>query len=138
MKQKKNWKKNPKWPTQKTWVYVGHPHNQIGWATSMPFTSINPTNPRTNLWNCHKKNWRIGDFEKLSFFEWAILEFFFPKIFFLLDPPWKSVTNYNYVIEWMGLNYDVFQQIPCYAYCVILRYIVYVQKTRGLCNSPLI
>jgi hypothetical protein len=34
----------------------------------------------------------------------------------LLDPYKKSVTNY--VIEWMGLNFDVFpgfQQIPCYA-----------------------
>ena len=30
--------------------------------------------------------------------------------------PMRSVTNY--VIEWMGLNFDVFpgfQQIPCYA-----------------------
>ena len=24
-------------------------HNHIGWATSMPFVSINPTKPRTNL-----------------------------------------------------------------------------------------
>ena len=31
--------------------YVRQPHNHIGWATSMPFVSINPTNPRTNLWN---------------------------------------------------------------------------------------
>jgi hypothetical protein len=49
---------------------------------------------------------RIGDFEKLSFFESAILDFFF------LDP------YENYVIEWMGLNFDVFpgfQKIPCYA-----------------------
>jgi hypothetical protein len=36
--------------------------------------------------------------------------------FFFAWSPWKSVTNY--VIEWMGLNFDVFrdfQQIPCYA-----------------------
>ena len=38
-------------------------------ATSMPFVSINPTNPRTNLWNFRKIFLRIGDFEKLSFFE---------------------------------------------------------------------
>ena len=60
---------------------------------------------------------RIGDFEKLSFFESAILNFFFQKkYFFFASSPWKLVTNY--VLEWMGLNFDVFpsfQQIPCYA-----------------------
>ena len=45
----------------------------------MPFASINPTNPRTNPWNFHKKILRIGDSEKLSFFESAILNFFFIK-----------------------------------------------------------
>ena len=34
----------------------------------MPFASFNPTNPRTNPWNFHKKILRIGDFEKLSYF----------------------------------------------------------------------
>ena len=27
------------------WAYVGQPHGHIHWATSMPFASINPTNP---------------------------------------------------------------------------------------------
>ena len=60
-----------------------------------------------------RKNFRIGDFENS-----AILDFFLQKkkkIFFAWSP-WKSVTNY--VVEWMGLNFDVFpgfQQIPCYA-----------------------
>ena len=31
----------------------------IGWATSMPFASINSTNPRTNPWNFHKKYWEL-------------------------------------------------------------------------------
>ena len=38
------------------------------------------------------------------------------KMHFFASSLWKSVTNY--VIEWMGLNFDVFfgfQQIPCYA-----------------------
>ena len=30
------------------WAYAGQPHNHIGWAMSMPFASINPTNSRTN------------------------------------------------------------------------------------------
>ena len=55
------------------WGYVGQPHCHIGWATSMPFASFNSTNPRTNPWNFHKKILRIGNFEKLCFFESAIL-----------------------------------------------------------------
>ena len=30
------------------WPYIGQPHNHIILATSMPFASINATNPRTN------------------------------------------------------------------------------------------
>ena len=45
------------------WAYVGQSHNHIGWATSMPFASINPTNSRTNPWNFHKKILRNGDFK---------------------------------------------------------------------------
>ena len=60
-------------------VFLGcfcpQPHDHIGWATSMPFASINSTNPRTNPWNFQKKLLRIGGIEKLSFFESAILNF---------------------------------------------------------------
>ena len=38
-------------------TYAALPYNQIGWARSMPFTSINP-NP--NLWNFCKIILRIG------------------------------------------------------------------------------
>ena len=96
--------------------YVGQPHKHIVWATSMPFASINPTIPKTNLWNFHKKNLRIGDFEKQPFWKIGHFRFFFAKKKKIAWSPWKSVTNY--VIEWMGLNFDVFpgfQQIPCYA-----------------------
>ena len=68
------------------WAFVGQPHGHIHWATSMPFASFNPTNPRTNLRNFREKILRIGDFEKRPFFESAILNFFFSKkkFFFLL------------------------------------------------------
>ena len=57
------------------WAYVGQPQNHIGWATPMPFASINFTNPRTNPWNFPWlifENWRfwkpqfcgVGYFEK--------------------------------------------------------------------------
>ena len=50
-------------------------HSHIGWGKSMPFASINPSNPRTYPWNFHKKFLRIGNFEKCTFFELAILNF---------------------------------------------------------------
>jgi hypothetical protein len=78
------------------WAYVGQPHGHIGWAISMSFASCNPTNPRPNPWNFHKKILRIGGFEKWPFFESAIL------IFFALSL-WKLVTHY--VLEWMGLKF---------------------------------
>ena len=87
------------------WACVRQPHGHIRWATSMPFASFNPTNPRTYLRNFREKILRIGDFEKWAFFESAILNFIFQKkkkIFFA-SSPWKLVTNY--VLEWMGLNF---------------------------------
>ena len=57
--------------------YVRQPHDHIGWATSMPFASINPTNPRTNLWNFRKKILRIGDFEKSAILNFIRLNFLF-------------------------------------------------------------
>ena len=33
------------------WAYIGQPDDHIGWVTLMPFASINPIIPRTNLWN---------------------------------------------------------------------------------------
>ena len=76
------------------WAYVGQPHSHIGEATSMPFTSFNPTNPRTNPWNFHKKIFRIGDFEKRTFFESAIFNFNFQKkYFFFASFPLKSVKS---------------------------------------------
>jgi hypothetical protein len=60
-------------------VYQNRSKDPVHWATSMPFASINPANPRTNLWNFREKFLRIGDYENLSFFESAILDFLFKK-----------------------------------------------------------
>ena len=57
------------------WAYVWQPQDYKGWAKSMPFASINPTNPRTNPWNFHEKILRIGGAGKWGFFEAAILNF---------------------------------------------------------------
>ena len=76
------------------WAYVGQLHNHIGWATSMPFTSVNSTNPRTNPWNFH-------DF----FWELAVLKI----SIFVSRPFWKknkikSVNIYN--VARMGRYFD--------------------------------
>ena len=81
------------------WAFVGQPHCHIGWATSMPFASINSTNRRTNQWNFHKniENWQ---FWKTQFFWVGWFDFFF-QYFFFASSPWKLVTNF--VLERMGL-----------------------------------
>ena len=70
------------------WAYVGQPHDHIHWATSMPFASINPTNPRTNPWNFGGNCSAFGGGWKTQFFwvghfEKKICNFFF---FFCLIP----------------------------------------------------
>ena len=59
-------------------AYVGQPHDQIGWVRSMPFASINSTNPRTNPWKFHKnfENWRSW---KMRFFWVGHFDFFKEK-----------------------------------------------------------
>ena len=56
--------------------YVGQPDNHIGWVTLMPLASIYPPDPRTNPTQFCEKILRIDGFEKGSFFESAILDFF--------------------------------------------------------------
>jgi hypothetical protein len=95
--------------------YVGQPHDHIGWATSLPFASINPINPRTNPWNFHNFFLRIGDFEKLSFFELAIL----------LHPHENQSKLLNWVSR-MGQNlYDY----PGLQQKSIISYTVYIQNS---------
>ena len=65
------------------WAYVWQPDNHTGWTKPMPFASINFTHPKTNLSNLGKniENW--GSFS--VFFESAIFNLFFSKIFFLFN-----------------------------------------------------
>ena len=59
------------------WAYVGQPHNHIGWAISMPFATINSTNPRTNPWNFHKKFWELVILKNALFLSLPFWIFFF-------------------------------------------------------------
>ena len=64
-----------------------------------------------------KRVFQQRSLQKMFFNSWVVcpvkLAIFFQKKKFFASSPWKSVTNY--VIEWTGLNFDVFpgfQQIP--------------------------
>ena len=117
------------------WALVGQPHGHIRWATSMPFASFNPTNPRTDLRDFREKILRIGDFEKLAFFESAILNFFFEFFFFFCFIPMKTSLNL-----YGRMDGSKFWHFPWFLenslVCVILRYTVYlpnfVQKSWGI------
>ena len=113
------------------WAYVGQPDGHIGWVTLMPFASINPTNPRTNLWNFHKKISRIGDFEKRRFWKMAILKighfdfFSSKKIFFFCFILMKISPNLYGRLD--GSKFWRFPWFPAiFLLCVIKRYTVYV------------
>ena len=56
-------------------AYVGQPDGHIGWVTLMPFASINPTNPRTNLWNFGENCSAFGGGWKTQFFWVGHFEF---------------------------------------------------------------
>ena len=75
----------------------------------MLFASNNPTNPRTDPWNFHKKILRIDRVEKWPIFESAILIFFFQKEKKIASSPWKLVTNY--ALEWMGLYFQYYDDL---------------------------
>ena len=56
--------------------YIGQPDSHISWATLMPFTSIIPTDYRTNPTQYHEKILRIDGFAKHSFLSLPFWIFF--------------------------------------------------------------
>ena len=63
------------------WAYVGQPEGHIGWVTLTPFSSINSTNPRTNLGNFGDNCSAFGSTWKSQFFRVGHFEFFFSNFF---------------------------------------------------------
>ena len=78
--------------------YIHQADKHIGWATLMPFPSIYPTDPRTNLWNFREKILRMDGFENSVFLRWP---FWFIN-FFLLHPIKSSQSFFAR----MGQNFD--------------------------------
>ena len=60
-------------------AYIGQSDGHIGWVTLMPFASINPTNPRTDLWNFGDNCSAFGSSWKTQFFWVGHFEFFSSK-----------------------------------------------------------
>ena len=107
------------------WAFVGQPHGHIRWATSMPFASFNPTNPRTNLRNFREKFLRIGNLKKWAFFWVVHFEFLFKKKKFFCFIPMKISPNLYGRMD--GSRFWCFFWFPENSLlCVILRYTVYV------------
>ena len=71
------------------WAYVGQLHNHIGWATSMPFASINVTYHRTNPWNFIDFFWELVVLKISVYLSWPFWSFFFFKTSFFGSFPWK-------------------------------------------------
>ena len=106
------------------WAFVRQPHNYIGWARPMPFTSINSTNSRTNPWNVHENILRIKGVENLRFFESAILNFFFQKKKFYFVP---MKISHKLCDRMDGTQFWCFPWLSANSLlCVILRYTMYL------------
>ena len=91
---KKIWQKNTKNAfLAVNWAYIGQSDNHIGWAKSMPFASIDPTQPRTNSWNFGENCSAFGGGWKTQFF-WV------GHFDFLLH----SYLNQSQINEYQGWN----------------------------------
>ena len=97
----------------------------LGWATSMPFASINPTNPRTNPWI--KKKIRIGGIEKTQIFWVSHFRFFFP---------WKSVKVIEILIFTLVSRKYILNPIKLLKRIPIL-FIYLAKKSMATSQSPL-
>ena len=92
----------------------------------MPFASINPTNPRTNPWNFHKKIfWELailknGHFEKRPFWK-KIFKFFFFLLHLHENQP--KLLGYQGWVEILMIIL-VYSKV-----CVIICYTVYAIHT---------
>ena len=92
------------------WGYFRQPHNHIGWATSMLFSSINFANPRTNPGNFHEKILRIGELTISVFLSRPFWIFFFKKKQIFLASCRSKLVNI-YRIARVFRNFDDY---PCF------------------------
>ena len=96
-------------------TFFGQPDNHIGWATSLGYSWVCFTYSRTISWNFGEKVFRIGGFEKLTFFETT--KFLYSR--FKKNKVFLALFLLKYLINswvpWIGFNiydYSNFQQKP--------------------------
>ena len=109
-------------------LFSGQPDNHIGWASSMPFASINPTNPRTNPWNFGGNCSAFGGGWKTQFFWVGHFEIFFAKKkFFFASFPSKLVNIYGIARIFQNFDdYPGFQKIS--GVPILLQHSVYLDS----------
>ena len=95
------------------WAYVRQPHDHIGWATSIPFASINGFHPRTNPWNFWK--WELAVLKVLSRKFWF---FFFKKICFCFIP--MNSVNVSWVSRLVRIFFYQAKLDPDQILCTLL------------------
>ena len=71
------------------------------WVTLMPFTSIYPTDPRTNPTHFHKKLWELIVLKNLVILSRSFW-IFFSKKFFLLNP---MISSQRFLVSKDGSNF---------------------------------
>ena len=76
------------------WAYFGQSHNRIGWATSMPFTSINSIKAKSNPWNFRQKYWELVELENDIMYSFLFLVTGFFKSFFI-----NAKTKLSYEVQ---------------------------------------
>ena len=78
--------------------YRGQPDNHIGWATSLPFTPIYPTDPRTNPWICLRKNIKnLLSWPFCVFSHWKSAWFSYEVSFISTPSESRKWLHFNYV-----------------------------------------
>ena len=114
------------------WPFVGQPYNHIGWATSLAYSWVSSTYPRTISWNFGEKMFRIGGFEKLTFFQTTKFQYSkFKKIEIFLPHSYSNVSLILWV-AWICFKFydysDCQQKIRG---CVIIWDTLYLNSLTG-------
>ena len=84
------------------WPFVGQPDNHIGWAISLVYSWVSSTYQRTISWNFGEKMFRIGGFEKLTFFETTKFQYLkYKKIWLFSFIPAEMFYKFLGKIDWV-------------------------------------
>ena len=113
------------------WPFVGRPDNHISRATSLSYTWVSSTDPRTIFWNFVEKMLKIGGFEKLTFLKQLNSNVKnSKKIFFSLSFLLKCLTN-----SWVA--YSILMLTLIFSGGIDLCYKLYIKRQIFICCTCL-